>query len=520
MHDVGGRNLGDIIVRNTRYNFLLKIWEIVAVLLLTPYILSHIGIERYGIWAIVTVVTGYFGLLDLGIGSAYVKYISECYTNKDYNGLNGIVNTGFSFYLVLSVVISLLAFFSIHPLVSILKIPAGMEKEASFVIIGGISLFGLSGAISVFSAIQAGLQRMDVSVKISLLSSVINVLGIIFVLGKGMGLIGLMLNNIFVFIIAGIINVIAAYKLLPSLVFAPFVRMKWDVFIKLLRFGYRMQIVRLSELVVFQTDRLLIAVFFGVRAVGIYQIGVTLVNYARQLPLFLIPAVLPAASEISTRKDAAKLAELYLRGSKYLFVIAAPIMALLISLANLIVNLWVGNGYETSAAIARLLAIGYVVNVTAGMAFTVGMGIGLTKMLSRSAAITMIINLILSILLLKLIGFYGVAIATSVALIIGPVYLYFELHKHFNISIRELLRSVVYKPLLASVVAGLSAYCMQISFLATQMPGKGELLVRFLSCGAVFLFVYMTGIVVLKCLDEYDFNLIRKQFTFPRQVGR
>jgi O-antigen/teichoic acid export membrane protein len=514
MHGTEGRKLSDKIVRNTRYNFFWKLWEIVAALFLTPYILSHVGLERYGIWALVTLVTGYFGLLDLGIGAAYVKHISECYSNKDRNGLNEIINTGFSFYLIFSVVIILLAFLFIHPIMGILKIPSGLQAEASVVIICGIALFGFSGAASVFSAVQAGLQRMDISVKISMVSSMLNVIGVILMLSNGAGLIGLMLNNIIVFFIATVINVIVAYKLLPGLVFAPFVRVKKAVFMKLFSFGYRMQIVRLGELVLYQTDRLLIAIFFGVKFVGIYQVGAMLVNYAKQLPLFLLPAALPAAAEISTRKDTVKLVQLYLRGTKYLFVITAPIMALLVSLAHLVVKLWVGDGYGISATIVQILAAGYLVNVTVGMAFTVGMGIGLTKMLSRSAMITMLVNLILSVILIKLIGFYGVAIATSIALITGPVYIYFELHRYLDISVMDLLRNVIFKPFLASIVAGLSAYCAQLFFFAAPVSGRPELLLMFLSCGTVFALVYVVGIFALKCLDDYDMNLIRKQFSF------
>lgn len=520
MRGTGERTVSDKIVRNTRYNFLWKLWEIAAALFLTPYILYHVGLERYGIWALVTLVTGYFGLLDLGIGAAYVKHISESHSTGDQEGLNQIINTGFSFYVIFSAVIIVLAFLFIHPLLGILKIPPGLQKEASFVIICGIALFGFSGAASVFSAVQAGLQRMDISVKISMVSSVINVIGVVIVLEKGGGLVGLMLNNIVVFLIASVINVIVARKLLPGLVFAPFIRVKRAVFMKLFSYGYRMQVVRLGGIVLFQTDRLLIAFFFGVKAVGIYQIGATLVEYARQVPLFLLPAVLPAASEISVKKDTAKLIQLYLRGSKYLFIVTAPIMVLLVSLAHVIVKLWVGDGYEVSAVIAQILAAGYVVNVTVGMAVTVGMGIGLMKMISRSAMITMVANLILCVILIKLMGFYGVAVATSIALIIGPMSLYFDIHKYLKVPIRSLLESVIFRPLLASLAAGLSAYLVLSVFFATQVSGRGELLFRLLSCGAVFMAVYLAGIFVLRCFDSYDMDLIKRQFSFSAAKAR
>ena len=80
------KSLTQKVITNTAFNMLGKVWGILVALFMTPYIVHHIGVDRYGVWALVSVVTSYFGLLDFGIGSSYVKYIAEFYTgNKVYN---------------------------------------------------------------------------------------------------------------------------------------------------------------------------------------------------------------------------------------------------------------------------------------------------------------------------------------------------------------------------------------------------------------------------------------------------
>ena len=59
------------VIRNTIFNTIGRFWQILIGLVLIPYIVSHIGVERYGIWAIVGVLTGYFGLLDLGAKDSF-----------------------------------------------------------------------------------------------------------------------------------------------------------------------------------------------------------------------------------------------------------------------------------------------------------------------------------------------------------------------------------------------------------------------------------------------------------------
>jgi len=174
------------IIKNTKFNILGSFWGILVALTLTPYIIGHIGIERFGVWAIVGVLTGYFRLLDFGIGTSFVKYISEFYTKRDYEKINQLVNTGFIFYLVFAVLIISLAFFIINPLLILFNIPQELYSEARFVFLFGIIIFAISNAVSPFGAIQGGLQRMDIINKISIAISIPMIIGTIFFFKTGM----------------------------------------------------------------------------------------------------------------------------------------------------------------------------------------------------------------------------------------------------------------------------------------------------------------------------------------------
>ncbi|MDP3786627.1 MAG: MATE family efflux transporter, partial [Candidatus Omnitrophota bacterium] len=123
------QSLSQKIVRNTIFNAVGRFWGILVALFLTPYIIHHIGIERFGILAIVGAITGYFGLFDFGIGTSFVKYIAEFYAKKEYKKINQVVNTGFIFYSVFAILIIILAFFIINPILTLFKIPAHLYDE-------------------------------------------------------------------------------------------------------------------------------------------------------------------------------------------------------------------------------------------------------------------------------------------------------------------------------------------------------------------------------------------------------
>ena len=71
--------LGDFskkVVTNTFFNLLGRSWSFLISLLLTPYILGHLDVGDFGAWILLSIFVYSFSLLDLGLGSSFVKYIS------------------------------------------------------------------------------------------------------------------------------------------------------------------------------------------------------------------------------------------------------------------------------------------------------------------------------------------------------------------------------------------------------------------------------------------------------------
>lgn len=69
------RHLSQKTIRNTLFNLIGRFWAMFVALLLTPYIVSKLGTQRFGLWSLVSVITSYFGLLDLGIGVSFMKKV-------------------------------------------------------------------------------------------------------------------------------------------------------------------------------------------------------------------------------------------------------------------------------------------------------------------------------------------------------------------------------------------------------------------------------------------------------------
>jgi len=471
----------------------------------------HLGVERFAVWALVGVVTNYFGLLDFGIGSSFVKYISEFYTTKDYSNINKIINTGFGFYLLFAAVIMGVSVPLLDPLFSLLKVPLSMYVEARFVFLVAIGIFCVSNAMGVFISIQAGLQRMDLSNKIAMSASVVTVAGTVFFLEKGYGLRGLIVNNALVFALTSLMYIIYAYKLLPQLEFRPF---SWDkaMFKRIFFFGFKVQISRISGTITSQTDKILITCFLAIGLVTYYQLGSSVVFYAMTIPGLLVSALVPAFSEIEARGERKRLIESYLRSTKYLTFFTAPLFVFIAVAANRIMLVWMGPGYEQSVVIIQILAAAYVVNMLARVSSALCMAIEKPEYMMNSSLIMIAANIGLSILFIKFWGFCGVAWGTLAAVNAGTIYFLWKLHKNLDIPAGLYMRVTI--PFFVSAV--ISAVLVYSSDAAAYklVPGTGRIfhLAFFLAIAALFSLVYLVCVYYSKLFDSNDSEFLKEKF--------
>ena len=68
-------------------------------LFLTPYLLSNLGQEGFGLWALANLLIGYLSLADLGIQSSLVRHIAHSRPDEQPVEFSRIISTSFFFYL-------------------------------------------------------------------------------------------------------------------------------------------------------------------------------------------------------------------------------------------------------------------------------------------------------------------------------------------------------------------------------------------------------------------------------------
>ncbi len=521
------------IARNTVFNAAGRIWEAVAGIGLTVYTIDQVGLEGFGLWSLVALFTGYAALFDFGVSSAFTKYIASFAAKDDRNSVSAVVSTGVYFYALLGLLFVGLGW----PLIDLLLL--GMVKlmhvlnpgytqiiannalwdEARVLLRGALLLFAAGNCAAPFSALQSGLQRMGLTNAIGFAASLVKVVATVAFLEADFGVRGLLYTSGVVFAFTTAASVVVAYRIYPGLRCNP-MRMTWPVFQVLLSFGWRSQVARLANLINFQTDRMIVALVSGgsLDLVGLYRVAEDLSAKVRQAPMLMVSALIPAVSSLDARDDQERLRTLYLRSTKYVAAVTAPVALYVLAATEMLLSLYAEkSGLHEAGWVARIIILGYVMNVLPGPGVSIALGKGNAGLPMVAGIISMTGNIVLTISLYALIGFYGIPLGTALALGLSTVWFFGAMRREVAVPPLRLLRESLLWPVVASLPG--FALCAGVNWAVAGYDGRiGNLLIAG-ACAGVFGLSYVACLRWSPFLDRYDVAFLRETLRLDRFPG-
>ena len=501
-------DLGHKVFKNVFFLFAGRAWGFALSILLTPYLLSRLGNDVYGIWVLVGALVSYIGLSDFGFGTSFVKYVAEYDTRGDREGVNGVMSTGIIFYLAIAIVLLTLSPFIIGATINLLAVPERLRETTRTVLLLGIITLLWANFIQVYQSVINGLQRMDVTIIINVSLSLCYALGCVAVLESGFGILGLALAHLIPQIIGVGVSAYYAYRLYAGLEFKlNSIKRHW---VTLFRYGINLLISNIASLITFQFDKLLVNRFINAAHVTFYDVGSRPSVTARSFAVLLLSSLTPATSALEVQQGREKLYQLFVRASKYVSALAFPLFTGMIVASRPIIEAWVGQGYESSVVVMRILCIGYLFHIFAAPVSPFVQGMGRPDYQRNAEALTLILNIGLSIALIRQYGFYGAPVGTAIATFVSSVYYLWSFHRFMGRPLLSFLKGTYLKPFLCAAVSG-GLIFMVIGGLTPFVAG-GRLASLLVVGVAVVVMVAIYPVLLLKSryFDEGDADLLKR----------
>jgi O-antigen/teichoic acid export membrane protein len=483
--------LGAIIARNAVFTVAGRMFFLVAWAAVTPYMLHMLGENRFAIWALFFALSGYFATFDLGLSQALVKFVAQFSAAGDARALRAVVTLGTLVYAALTApVVVVLAAFQ-RPVLDLIHTPAAIRAEAGFSLVGMAVVLGLNNLVGVMTAVLTGRQRMDVTNRIILGVTALQVVGAVAVLAAGWGLRGLVVSFGAGVLLSGLLSWRAMRAIEPGARFDPSA-LDRRLLRELLHFSAALQITNLGTFLQFQLDKFLLAHFVSLAVVTRYELAYRLAFAAWAVPSLLLPPLVPAVSHLGSTAEQGRILRLYARASRYLAAASFPIAAFVIVAAPALVTGWLGPGYP-EAAWATAGLIGFLLfTILTGVGTAVCRGIGEPWMEARYHILGTAVHLALSLLLVPRYGLAGALGALGASGVVAVTYFLWRFHVRIGEPVSRWIRDVVAVPALASAAAAALALAWRGGWW-TMPAGRAAALVDLGRVAVVFVVVIGVG---------------------------
>lgn len=460
------------LLKNVFSNWAGFVFNAVIAFFLSPFVVHSLGNTYYGIWVIMMQLTGYLGILELGVRSSIVKYVAEYAARDEKTKLNQIVSSAVSIYFIIALA-SLLASALIAGLFSLFfKVEnASLHTVRVIVVITGITV--AQGFIfNTFYGILMGLQRYDLFNRVSIVSAAFRAILIVVFLKLGYGVIALAVIQLAI----NLCSNLAAYHYCKKQL--PYLKITWfgkseGAYKTVLGYGTQSFFVTVSQKVIYQTDSFIIGAAVGASAVTFYSIPLTMIEYMRRLVIAMTEVFVPFSSELGARGDFERIRQLLIRGTRTSILVGLPICIVYLIMGERFICLWMGTEYaNTGAGALLILVIAQIFSITHLTSREILFGLALQRINAYCYGVEAIANLGLSILFVRHLGIEGVALGTAIPHIIIVLFVFpVVITRKLNLGMGEYLKKGMAPTLAPGLLFAGGCYLLNTYYPVASLPG-------------------------------------------------
>jgi len=473
---------------------------------LSPYVVHHLGNTGYGVWTLILSLTGYLGLLDLGIRGAVTRYIAKFHTQGDHSNASQMASSAMVIFGTAGIIAIAASFIFALYVIHRFPIPVQYLIAARVVVM----LTGLSVATSlvngVFGGALVGLQRFDLTNSIEVGINFLRAATIVLVLHLGFGVFALACIQLAFTLTRWFANMALAHFLYPELKIRLSLARRAGVML-ILSYSVFSFLLQISSSLIYLSDNMVIGAYASVALVTFYAIGGNLIEYTRTVVTSISQTMTPLTSSIEAENDQERLRRAVLLGGAAGTMVMLPIAVTFMLRGASFIGLWMGPQYtQLSGKVLWVLSLTLL--FWAANAVTAGslLGVSKHKWLVPATAVEGICNLALSIHWVKTMGIVGVAWGTVVPSVASHALFWpWYIRRSFGIRPLTYISSVWVRPAIAILPFAAGSYAVE------RYAHPAHLLVFFLQVALVLPLAAIGYWLV--CLDRPQRESCSRQFS-------
>jgi len=186
---------------------------------------------------------------------------------------------------------------------------------------------------------------------------------------------------------------------------------------------YGFMIFVASKLLFFSSS-VIIGRMVGISEVTYYAIPASLLIYVEAVIWAMLQVLIPVISSYDATGNVAGNQRLYVLGTKYSLCVSLPVMVTLFAVGDVFIANWMGEGYAVKGAfVLRVLVIGYLFQFSRFVSEIILKGTNRHSVLAFILLGQAVVGIVAGILLAPAYGIDGVALGTTIPLVISNLLL-------------------------------------------------------------------------------------------------
>lgn len=389
-------------------------------LVMVPFLIGKLGVEGYGVIAIITAIVGFSMIADLGLRAALNRELSEKVARRDEEGFRSLTATALVLYVAIALLIGAIGAWLAPWLCTVFNVGPGyrsvaillLRTYAPFTILASFVAPVLTAGLCSFLRYDVQNNMTTVSqlaVSLLLLATLTTLDANPLVIWCAVTAFGWMLRIALLWM---------AYRRVCYGGRIGLRRVDIRSLRPLLTLGGSMYILQLTQLLSQQMDPLIVSRFIGPAGVAFYQAGSRLPQMIRPMVAGLTEQLTPLTTKYHVVDNRSREQQLLILGTKYSLYLGALFSAGMLLLADAFCHLWlfdqIGSDVAIVSRVLKLWAVVLLFNCAGGPQWPIVLGKKKMKFSVVLSVTTALFNVMVSIYLVGYTkwGVAGVLIGT------------------------------------------------------------------------------------------------------------
>ena len=502
-----------LLIRGVAYSYGAVIAQIFYSFASIPLALSYLTKAEFGLWSLITTITGYLMLAELGVTNAVTRHLLECKGEGDREKYGRLFGGSALALGLISAAVLIVGLILAQYAWRLFPVPESLVQK-SILLIGGQSiLMSLGMATQVLGAPLYVNHRQDLSQIRQIGQFVILFLVLRWGFQGGWGIYAMLANQAAGFAWCMAFNVCACYKLkfYPSLALIAFpLKIEWA---SIWKYAKDVFMVQIGSLVLSSLPQLMIVRLLGLEAGATWSVCTRPFAILRQVVGRPFDIALPMLYDNYIAGNMKSVTERWSQLSQGVLAISGVVFAVAAANNAVFVGLWTGGRIHWESSNHWMLALHFFVITAAGLASG---SLGMNKTIGKVRFIGFVQVLVtvgIAILAARWYGSTGLILAITIPYLPGLIFTGVRyLGRITGSPVAPLLWQGIMRPALATPLCCLAAWLC--SFSTAWLPGFFGLLLSA-SLGTLAAVIPMAVLGISPMARTEALNLGRRMLRIP-----